>query len=488
MEKSKTIYILALVLFGAFILFIRTSFASSYASTWDMVDFSLAIDQFDLFMMQPHFPGYPYFIFMGMLVNAGIDDPAQSLSIVNGVLMTTAIIPVFLYLGKRMEYWLAIIGALVVQSSTYIWIMSTQPMSEASAVALLLWFVWALDVSLRNPEKLRFSILASFLFSLVMGIRLSYFPLGIGLLIVWWIRWRKTRETSILILETGLFLLFQAIWINGLIVSAGGISSFLELSVAFTNGHFSEWGGSVATSNLSLLERFIQLTFVNFIWTGVLGESTVTGFLMLLLVCLIFSRKPAFEKSAYLIVLLMITYFIWALVGQNIEKPRHILPLVPLFMIIFINLAGSIKRSKWNSVVLTLTLVPLMMIQSIQGISHLKEIKTQTPASYQLTNYMSELDDRSVIFTWEEERVFDYLHAPFYYKKVYRYHLFKEEMNHFKNHRIFVTDRVLKGFKIQGVEVSTRFRKVKTFQSNHLVDPIYSTITLYEWDPTNKTP
>lgn len=488
MEKSKIIYISALICIGTVLLFLRTSFASSFASTWDMVDFSLAIDQFDLFMMQPHFPGYPYFIFIGMLVNTVMDDPAQSLSIVNAVLMTMAIVPVFLYLNKRMSIWMAILGACVVQSSTYIWVMSTQPMSEAAAVAFILWFVWSLDVSLRNPDKLRFSVLASFIFSLVMGIRLSYFPFGIGLLVVWWIRWRKTRDTSILFLEAGLFLFFQAIWINGLMVSAGGIASFLELSVAFTNGHFSEWGGSVVTSDLSLIERFIQLTFVNFIWTGVLGESVITGLLLLLLTGLIFSRKPAFKRFDYLIVLLMITYYIWALVGQNIEKPRHILPLVPLLMVFLMSQIGSLKRTKWNSSLVILTLVPLMMIQSIQGILHLKEIKTQTPASYQLTDYMSELDERSIIFTWEEERVFDYLHAPFYYKKVYRYHLFKEEMNHFKNHRIFVTDRVLTGFKVQGVEVSSQFKKVKTFQSNHLVDPVYSTITLYEWDPTNKTP
>nr|WP_232467183.1 hypothetical protein [Anoxybacillus flavithermus] len=42
-------------------------YASPFAATWDEVDFALALDRYDLLAMQPHFPGYPYFIFGGCL-------------------------------------------------------------------------------------------------------------------------------------------------------------------------------------------------------------------------------------------------------------------------------------------------------------------------------------------------------------------------------------------------------------------------------------
>lgn len=485
MNKNTIIYGTSIILFLSFISGIRIYFASPFASTWDMVDFSLALDRFDIFMMQPHFPGYPYFIFMGMLIEPLVEEQAKALSIVSALLMTSAAIPVFLILKKRVGTGLAFLGTFFVQSSTYLWIMSTQPMSEASAVAILLWYMWALDVSLET-KNFKFAILTSFLFSLLMGIRLSYFPFGIGLLILWWTRWRYTKTLFQPLSEMFLFVLFQSIWIGGLISSTGGISSFIELSLSFTNGHFNEWGGSAVTSDLSLMERFFSLIFMNFLWTGVLGESVVSCILLLIAISLtIFYGRGKVNRW---MVVLFGAYFAWAWLGQNIEKPRHILPLVPMTFIFLIQSVGPINSPDVKRTAIILTLVPLMMLQFTQGIIQVKEIHAEPPASYQLTQYLNGQEGRMVVFTWEEERVFDYLKAPFYYKKIYRYHLFQEEINQLRSHRILITDRVLQGFEQQGIDVTPHVTKVETFESNHFVDPIYSEIQLYEWEPTIGTP
>ena len=42
---------------------------SPFAASWDEVDFVLALDRFDLLAMQPHFPGYPYFVLGAMAVH-----------------------------------------------------------------------------------------------------------------------------------------------------------------------------------------------------------------------------------------------------------------------------------------------------------------------------------------------------------------------------------------------------------------------------------
>ncbi len=57
--------------------------ASPYAATWDEVDFALALRRYDVLAMQPHFPGYPYFVLGGMAVHAFIANPAKALSILN---------------------------------------------------------------------------------------------------------------------------------------------------------------------------------------------------------------------------------------------------------------------------------------------------------------------------------------------------------------------------------------------------------------------
>ena len=47
---------------------------NAFAATWDQVDYSLALERFDIMAMQPHFPGYPYFILGGLFIHQFIED------------------------------------------------------------------------------------------------------------------------------------------------------------------------------------------------------------------------------------------------------------------------------------------------------------------------------------------------------------------------------------------------------------------------------
>lgn len=88
--RIVSIIVLVVVYISCFV------YASPFAATWDEVDFALALDRYDLLAMQPHFPGYPYFIFGGMLVHSFVDNPAKALAIWNGLLMMSATIPIYL--------------------------------------------------------------------------------------------------------------------------------------------------------------------------------------------------------------------------------------------------------------------------------------------------------------------------------------------------------------------------------------------------------
>jgi hypothetical protein len=80
--------------------FLELKYANPFAATWDQVDFSLALSRYDLLAMQPHFPGYPYFILGGMMIHTIIDNPAKALSTFNVLAMLSATIPIFLLLKK----------------------------------------------------------------------------------------------------------------------------------------------------------------------------------------------------------------------------------------------------------------------------------------------------------------------------------------------------------------------------------------------------
>jgi hypothetical protein len=91
------------------------------------------------------------------------------------------------------------------------------------------------------------------------------------------------------------------------------------------------------------------------------------------------------------------------------------------------------------------------------------------------------MDKNSILYTWEETRVLEYLGAPISHKRIMTYEVFAHDMTYYKNNQIYLTNKVVEGFKTQGTDLSGKIKKVKMFQSNPIYDPVYHDITLYEW-------
>jgi hypothetical protein len=123
----------------------------------------------------------------------------------------------------------------------------------------------------------------------------------------------------------------------------------------------------------------------------------------------------------------------------------------------------------------------VFIVQVIVGSIHVYGQATHLPATYQLTYDLQKVDAPFVIYTWEETRVMEYLDADFIHKRVLHFDVFLQGKVNYKHATIYLTDHVVKGFTEQGVSLERHLRKVKTYQSSTLADPIYGEITLYEW-------
>lgn len=84
------------------VTYLSIIYASPYVRTWDEVDFTLALERFDLLAMQPHFPGYPYFILGGWIINQWIHNGLKALSIFNTLAALSAVLPIF-WLARRLS-------------------------------------------------------------------------------------------------------------------------------------------------------------------------------------------------------------------------------------------------------------------------------------------------------------------------------------------------------------------------------------------------
>ena len=105
----------------------------------------------------------------------------------------------------------------------------------------------------------------------------------------------------------------------------------------------------------------------------------------------------------------------------------------------------------------------------------------ELPANYQLAEYIQKVDRNSILYTWEETRVLDYLNVPIPHKEIVTYEVFLHNVTYYENSQIYITNKVVEGFIKQGMDLSGKVKKVKTFQSNPIYDPVYHEITLYKW-------
>jgi hypothetical protein len=450
-------------------------YANPFAATWDQVDFSLALGRYDLMAMQPHFPGYPYFILGGMIIQTLIDNPAKALSIFNVLAMLSATIPIFFLVKKYLENSTAWLVTALIQSTSYVMLISTQPMSEGAAMAALCWYLWAIQFA-KDRGTWYHHLLPIILLSILLGIRLSYLPFGAAILFLWYEDWKKHRKKRRILGFVCAALIFQFVWIGAVIMTEGSLKGFVKLAVAFTNGHFHDWGGAVTAENELFFKRLYTLVFYNIVWTGIASQTVSLLIIYIIMVLFVMDKRRLSSYFPKWIAATGMIYFMWALLAQNVDKPRHIVPLVFILL-----LYGWVRYYLEPSMVKTLIACIILTVQVIVGSTNVYKQAVQLPATYQLAFDLQKEEMPLVLYTWEETRVMQYLDVDFLHKRVFHYDVFLQDKENYKHAKIYLTDHVVKGFRAQGASLEGRIRKVKTYTSNKLSDPIYGTITLYQW-------
>ncbi|WP_018130617.1 ArnT family glycosyltransferase [Effusibacillus pohliae] len=502
---------------------VRLLFIASYPTGWDDVDFALALNQYDLSRMQPHFPGYPVYILLGHLFDLRPDNPFFALSLLSAVAGGFTIIPLWLLFHRmgpapvaRLAVWLYSLAPLPL-------VMSIQPMSDSLGAFFAAWVAYC---AWRAADGMGCQLVAAGVaLGLLLGVRVSYLPLAALWLyaILYAVRRReipvKWRVRSAVI-SAGAVGVTCFVWLAALVHSTGGIDSFLTLALSFTGGHFSDWGGAYHAGD-SLAER-AKLFFLRQIgaagvgtvwwendsanghpatWSWAFGWrwiGTISVFVGIAgLVGRLRLRGPAANqgefrltrKQAAFLFIWIVPYLLWAFFAQNVEKPRHILPLLP--PILYLLAAGMWRFSAFAAQQRFLqraifTMVGVVWLAGVTGVSVplLREAHAAESPMMQLARYVAAnvpVDD-SLIFAWEEQRVLNYVTPAHTVIRLRKWEDFRTEILQYEKPpaRIFATNALLDGMDR---DVRGLFREVREFRGNPWLYPTYHTIVLYEAAP-----
>lgn len=466
-----------------YVHYVQLNFLNPFAASWDQVDFSLALERYDLRAMQPHFPGYPYFILGGMLLKGVAGQPQQALVLFNILIYASSIIPVFFLASRLISRPHAFLTAALIYTANYPLVIVNEPMSEGAALAVFWWYFWSIAVA-SEKEPGKWTLLPLLLFSILLGVRLSYIPMGVGVLYLLIKKWRDGQiNLAGFIKYTAIALGLQLIWVAALVFSEGGITNFLELAFGFTGGHFQDWGGTTASTELSFLMRLKIFLFTNIFWWGIFSRTPVLVVLYIVIGIFIFlpgkNGRNYLGQPFALGAIMMIAYGSWALFAQNIDKPRHILPVALLILLLGM-FAFFRKRESFFAGVMILVLV---IAQAMTAANLVKKQAVEQPAVHQLASFLQAQEPDFVLYTWEETRVLEYLDMPFPHKRVYTYNVFLHDMGLYKGRTVYLTGSVVQGFEAQGIDMNGKVKEIKQFDSDKIFDPVYHEIILYKWIP-----
>lgn len=298
----------------------------------DAVNLVLGLQKFDLAAHRPHFPGYPVLLALAWPW-AQLGVPAPMALCLPAVLAGGLATAVLTGLVQR----LAGPAVALAAAATYLllpgpWLADGTALSDGLGMHLI---TLALVATLTGtPRSLQ---AAAVLCGLLLGVRASAWPIAAGLGLWLLVRAPDVRAKAGLL---GLGLGSVLLWLVPLTALAGGPSALLDIGMRFTDGHLHQWGNTAVGTHAGIRPGS---------WLEGLGGWALglPGGIALLVLGLRAGRPNSPRLVAGLLALAVV-YALWLLAGQNPDKPRHVLPILPVLVLAAALLASRPDRPGWR--------------------------------------------------------------------------------------------------------------------------------------------
>ncbi|MFN3466176.1 MAG: hypothetical protein ACK4WF_00555 [Candidatus Brocadiales bacterium] len=393
----------------------RIPFTGRYLGEWDEVGFALALRDYDIVAQQPHFPGYPVYVWLSQMAMGLVKEDIGALGLVSAFFGSLAVLPLY-YLALYMYSGrVAVLVAFLFLTNPVCWLYSERPLAEATGIFFLLLYLCLLFMGMRESVNPWIPPLGAFFMGITLGARLDYFPFLSGLFyVLTYAHWRYSifRISCFL----GAFALGVVVWLFPFVLMVGQ-EVLSHQALDFAQGHFTDWGGSIVTvPNPSV--RLGHLLWDVFpaglgLWWIDLSYMRLIPSVCLLSGLYAFLRENEHDLQRRFILAVLLPYLLWVFFAQNVEKPRHVLPLIPLLLLAAS--AGMLRESPINMSRLGLLVLTVIILgaTSLKLVHHYSQSR---PPLMQLVSYVqsapSNFDQSSTrIYCGETKRLFEY-YAP----------------------------------------------------------------------------
>ena len=497
----------------AYVLFViclitRLVFFGRYIDDWDGVNFVFGLTEgYDVFHDQPHFHGYPVYMFVSWIIYLICDSAISSLVLAGIIFSSLAVFPLYA-LARRMFSWqIAVVALVLYILNPQVWLQAEKTLSDGFGLFFVVTFTYFFYRSIEesssidgegaksscNCQSLTWLFLGSLTLGLGIGVRISY----MAFIVVWgfatFMVCRKVSvKNGILYSFTG-FGLGVLVWFSYLL-GCFGLAAFFDKFTKHSDYHFSEPGYSILAST-DYFGRFITLSkniFAHSFGTWWIDNPLIrllpTVFMIIGIVAYITTEKLDL-KNKFLLISIG-AYVAWLVVVQS--AIRQTMVLVPFVVLIiaagifyfFNKVQTGNKKRKWLiPLVFFLFFVPMAFDSGrLAWINCNVEPPQVAMANYIADNYEKEDTKYYCLNTW---RLFQY-YAPEWRDKGNNHLYFTSSMSKVAKdlakrnpnpENVLISSKIYERHKYK-----RRLRMVKVFERDRYAVAEYNWIGLYEFD------
>ena len=464
-----------------FICFLtRLCFVGRYLDSCDSIDFALGLHDYDLSLLQPHFPGYPVYMVASSLFFKLSHQDVWSLAMPGVLFGSITVYPLSLLTRQLFSERVAILTAVLYLINPLCWLQAERPTSDAMGLFFVMSATYFLYRCLSDRNYL---FLGSLFLGFGLGVRLSYFPfiaLWMGILLYLAIQKMHFFKDVILYGLMGL-VIGVCVWFLPQI-SYVGRHLFWGNCLSFSRGHFTDWGGSVITfGGLGRVTCLVKSIWVYGLggWWNDASFLRLTASLIMIASLLYSFKRYRFDRRGFFLGLYVIPYMIWVILGQNVMNPRHILPIIPVaLMLIAYGLCKVYEEiNKGISIILTVAFVISMSVISVKLVL---QYHNDVPSPVRLIQFIERRFDSlsTRIYCNKEKRFFDY-YAP------------QWDVRRIRDVAGLNIDLKSSLYKPQNILIVRALRKIEEFEANNppiitfevnpYSDNMKTKLSLYRW-------
>jgi hypothetical protein len=417
----------------------RVLFFGKYIDEWDSVNFAFGLSKgYDILHDQPHFPGYPVYMFVSWIWYKISGSDIQAL-IFSGVLFSSfAVFPLYELIRRMFSKEAAILASILYIVNPQVWLQAEKPLSDAFGlffvITAVLFFYLAVEHihgtqrncfqangKAKDEDKISLWYLAwgGLLLGLGLGVRVTYLALIPTMAYAAYQVNKRVSGKKITLwggagLAIGVFL-----WLGYLLVQFTPYKVYRKL-LSHADYHFYREGNSIITTD-DYSERFLDI-FHNLSahslgtwWTDTPFLRIVpTIIIALAFVCFFIHEKWNF-KNRFLLAF-FIPYSLWIAFVQ--DAIRQIMVLAPfLLIVISVGLTHGfnhyLKAKKQGSLVFLVVVSVFVVTLVIDSLRIVSINRNEEPPSVSTINYITknyERDDTK-FYCLNDWRLFQY-YAP----------------------------------------------------------------------------